>query len=148
MASSLFSNPMHSPLLLFLTQVGKADPLQQASTRLPPAPHRSPHAGIGHGLLVFVLVACLQLALTLFLTRVLGKFFSYFKQPHVIGEIVAGILMGPSVMGRIPGEHVHQSHGSPVGSGQQCITFRVLLQLAGTLNLPMAALKADTGAGC
>ncbi len=44
-----------------------------------------------------------QLALTLVLTRALGKLFSYMKQPQVVGEIVAGIIMGPSVLGNIPG---------------------------------------------
>jgi Kef-type K+ transport system membrane component KefB len=46
----------------------------------------------------------LQVAITLALTRVLGKLFAYLKQPQVIGEIVAGIFLGPSVLGRIPGE--------------------------------------------
>ena len=46
----------------------------------------------------------MQLALTLALTRVLSKLFSYLDQPVVIGEVVAGILMGPSVLGHIPGE--------------------------------------------
>jgi Kef-type K+ transport system membrane component KefB len=45
----------------------------------------------------------LQVAITLTLTRVLGKLFGYIKQPQVIGEIVAGILLGPSVLGQIPG---------------------------------------------
>lgn len=44
------------------------------------------------------------MAITLALTRVLGKLFSYIKQPQVIGEIVAGIFLGPSVLGRIPGK--------------------------------------------
>jgi hypothetical protein len=48
-------------------------------------------------------VLCLQVAITLTLTRVLGKLFGYIKQPQVIGEIVAGILLGPSVLGQIPG---------------------------------------------
>lgn len=43
------------------------------------------------------------MAITLTLTRVLGKLFGYIKQPQVIGEIVAGILLGPSVLGQIPG---------------------------------------------
>jgi hypothetical protein len=47
-------------------------------------------------------------ALTLALTRILAKLFSYMKQPQVIGEIIGGILMGPSVMGRIPGNRQQQ----------------------------------------
>lgn len=45
----------------------------------------------------------LQLALTLVLTRMLGGLFRFAKQPQVIGEIIAGIILGPSVMGHIPG---------------------------------------------
>lgn len=43
------------------------------------------------------------MAITLALTRVLGKLFAYMHQPQVIGEIIAGIVLGPSVLGRIPG---------------------------------------------
>ncbi|KAF8071287.1 CHX17 [Scenedesmus sp. PABB004] len=50
-----------------------------------------------------LLLFLLQVMLTLALTRLLGKVVSYMKQPLVIGEIIAGIVMGPSVMGRIPG---------------------------------------------
>lgn len=52
----------------------------------------------------------LQVAITLALTRVLGKLFSYLHQPQVIGEIVAGIILGPSVLGRSPGKHSVQLH--------------------------------------
>lgn len=45
----------------------------------------------------------MQLAITLALTRVLGGLVGFLKQPVVIGEIIAGILLGPSVMGHIPG---------------------------------------------
>mmetsp|Transcript_5550 Transcript_5550/g.13807 ORF Transcript_5550/g.13807 Transcript_5550/m.13807 type:complete len:533 (-) Transcript_5550:284-1882(-) len=45
----------------------------------------------------------LQLALVLVLTRFLGGLVGLMKQPQVIGEIIAGVLLGPSVMGRIPG---------------------------------------------
>jgi Kef-type K+ transport system membrane component KefB len=43
----------------------------------------------------------LCLALILLLGRWLGKLFVYFGQPRVIGEMVAGIMLGPSLLGRI-----------------------------------------------
>lgn len=50
-----------------------------------------------------LLVFLSQLAITLFLTRMLGKLLGYLRQPPVIGEIIAGILLGPTAMGHIPG---------------------------------------------
>jgi Kef-type K+ transport system membrane component KefB len=41
--------------------------------------------------------------IVLSLTRVLGKLLAYIKQPPVIGEIIAGIILGPSVMGYADG---------------------------------------------
>lgn len=41
----------------------------------------------------------IQLVLILFSARVLGEIAAYFKAPSVIGELVAGILIGPSVFG-------------------------------------------------
>jgi Kef-type K+ transport system membrane component KefB len=59
-------------------------------------------------LLSILFPAHLQVAITLTLTRVLGKVFSYMHQPQVIGEIIAGIFLGPSVLGRIPGDLFRQ----------------------------------------
>lgn len=50
-----------------------------------------------------LLIFLLQLALTLIVTRVLGKLLGLLKEPQVIGEVIGGIIMGPSVLGRIPG---------------------------------------------
>jgi Kef-type K+ transport system membrane component KefB len=36
--------------------------------------------------------------------RVIGKLFLFFQQPPVIGEVVAGILLGPSFLGRLAPE--------------------------------------------
>jgi len=45
----------------------------------------------------------IQVVITLVLTRILGKILFYIKQPQVIGEMIGGILMGPSLFGMIPG---------------------------------------------
>lgn len=41
----------------------------------------------------------LQLVIILFSARVVGEIFSYLKIPSVLGELVAGILIGPSLFG-------------------------------------------------
>jgi Kef-type K+ transport system membrane component KefB len=43
----------------------------------------------------------LALVSILLLGRWMGKLFVYFKQPRVIGEMVAGIMLGPSLLGQI-----------------------------------------------
>src|SRR5437764_1039250 len=43
----------------------------------------------------------LALAVILISARATGALFKSFKQPPVIGEVVAGILLGPSLFGRI-----------------------------------------------
>lgn len=43
----------------------------------------------------------LQLVIILFSARVLGEIAAYFKIPSVIGELLAGIIIGPSVFGWI-----------------------------------------------
>jgi len=48
---------------------------------------------IGHVLLALVII--------IIMARLLGSAFHYFHQPPVIGEIIAGILLGPSFLGRI-----------------------------------------------
>ena len=40
----------------------------------------------------------LQLSLLLAMAHLLGYMFTQMKQPRVIGEILAGVLLGPSVL--------------------------------------------------
>src|SRR5580692_8984853 len=46
---------------------------------------------------LFLLV--LQVAVILLASRCVGMLFKKIKQPQVIGEMVAGILLGPSLLG-------------------------------------------------
>jgi hypothetical protein len=48
-------------------------------------------------LLLQVLVALLAVIVV---SRAIGAVFRYFHQPPVIGEVLAGILLGPSVLGK------------------------------------------------
>ncbi len=64
-----------------------------------PSPSASPR-GAGRGPLQRPLaLLLLQLAVIVLLARLLGAAFQRWGQPAVIGEIVAGILLGPSVFG-------------------------------------------------
>lgn len=42
----------------------------------------------------------------LFFTKILGELAQKFQQPPVFGELIAGILIGPSVLGLIPDPHI------------------------------------------
>jgi Kef-type K+ transport system membrane component KefB len=71
-----------------------------------PTPEPGSSAGVGSATgkghaLFHVLLA---LAAVIALGRVLGKAFTYIGQPPVIGEVVAGILLGPSLLGRLSPE--------------------------------------------
>ena len=50
-----------------------------------------------------VMMFFVQIVIILFFARALGMVLAHFKQPQVIGEIIAGIILGPTVLGRIPG---------------------------------------------
>lgn len=63
-------------------------PPQLGTTAVPPLIDALPH----------VLIA---LAAVIGLARTFGWLFATIKQPLVIGEILAGILLGPSVLGRL-----------------------------------------------
>jgi len=71
-----------------------------------PAPEPGTSAGIGAATgkghaLFHVLLA---LSAVIALGRLLGKAFTYVGQPPVIGEVVAGIALGPSLLGRVSPE--------------------------------------------
>jgi hypothetical protein len=48
-----------------------------------------------------VLLLLIQVALILGLSRLMGILFARMRQPQVVGEMVAGIMLGPSVLGGI-----------------------------------------------
>src|SRR6478609_674018 len=71
-----------------------------------PAPEPGSSAGVGAATgtghaLFHVLLA---LAAVIGLGQLLGRGFRYIGQPPVIGEVVAGILLGPSLLGRVSPE--------------------------------------------
>ena len=50
------------------------------------------------------------------MTQLLSLFLSRIRQPRVIAEVIAGVILGPSVMGRIPGftDAIFPQAGMPV----------------------------------
>ena len=46
-------------------------------------------------------ILLLQVVVILFATRLVGTFFLKIRQPSVIGEMVAGIILGPSLLGML-----------------------------------------------
>ncbi|HEX8385005.1 MAG TPA: cation:proton antiporter, partial [Rubricoccaceae bacterium] len=48
-----------------------------------------------HGILVLLV----QIGVVLVTARFVGYVFRLFKQPQVVGEMVAGIVLGPSLLG-------------------------------------------------
>ena len=45
----------------------------------------------------------IQVMLILIIVRLLAKVLAKLRQPPVIGEILAGVVLGPSILGQIPG---------------------------------------------
>jgi hypothetical protein len=84
-------------LLFFAVRRAGADLVAPAPA---PSSHVFGHAGAGtHGdTLLHVLLALVAIIVA---SRLLGMAFKYVKQPPVIGEVIAGILLGPSLLGRI-----------------------------------------------
>lgn len=98
--TALYALTIVATALAFCTIIdfghGLAAPAAEAAGGIiPPGPStpRAGHAAVLHLLLalIAVIASC----------RVVGSVFLRFGQPAVIGEVVAGILIGPSLLGRI-----------------------------------------------
>ncbi len=71
-----------------------------------PAPDVLVRAATGArpGTLIHVLLALLVILIA---ARALGALFAHFKQPPVVGEMIAGILLGPSLLGKLAPASFH-----------------------------------------
>lgn len=77
--------------------------LRAGASLTAPPPDVSPAYGVGTispepGTLLHVLLA---LVVVITLARVVGAAFRYIQQPPVIGEVVAGLMLGPSLLGQV-----------------------------------------------
>ncbi len=58
-------------------------------------------SGVQHHLTSSIGLLLLQILIILTVARIMGWVFTQFRQPAVIGEIVAGILLGPTLFGMV-----------------------------------------------
>lgn len=82
----------------------------------------------------------LQLSIMLVMGRIFAELARKLKQPAVIGEIVAGILLGPTILGMIQPEWFHLLY--PVGSASG-IVLSGFVQVAVVMLLFIAGLEVD-----
>jgi Kef-type K+ transport system membrane component KefB len=80
-----------------------------------------------------VLVAYVMLAITLIvvLGRILGGLFAKIGQPRVVGEIVAGLLLGPTILGKTLSLVVTPAQARPVLGCIATIALTMFMFLAG-----------------
>jgi len=82
------------------------------------------------------------LSLLLLVSHLLGELFKRYRQPAVVGEILAGILLGPTLFGRFSSLYISLAKESaPFISGFNTFAFILFLFVAGT-ELPIIQVKA------
>lgn len=82
----------------------------------------------------------MQLGIMLIVGRILAEVARKFKQPAVIGEIIAGVLLGPTVLGMIQPEWFAALFPVPSGAGT---VLSGMVQLAVVMLLFIAGLEVD-----
>jgi Kef-type K+ transport system membrane component KefB len=92
---------------------------------------------LGHADVVQLLI---QLGLMLIAGRLMAEVARKLNQPAVIGEIIAGILLGPTVLGMIHPETFHSLFPTPSGAATVLTGF---VQLAVVMLLFIAGLEVD-----
>ena len=100
-------------------------------------PHFVPHADTDHDVFLHVLLA---MAIVLLLARLVGRLFTRIGQPAVIGEMFAGIMLGPSLLGRIA-PHASAFVLPPAITPQ----LGVLAQIGVVLYMFLVGLELDPG---
>src|SRR5690606_1484476 len=85
-------------------------------------------------------VVLLGFAVMLGLARVFGEAFNRMRQPAIVGEILAGILLGPTVLGTVMPDLY--AHIFPT-TGSVAIAYHTLITLAVVLLLLIAGLEID-----
>lgn len=85
-------------------------------------------------------LVCIEVAVIIVVARLMGSLFKRLRQPAVIGEIIGGILLGPSLLGLFPGHltsHLFPSTALP--------TLSVLAQLGVVVFVFIVGLEVDLG---
>lgn len=119
---------------IFFLIRGYGESLPIADKAPAPAARSAPSSGqfdaIYHVLLalVVIVIAC----------RLVGALFYHLHQPRVIGEVVAGILLGPSLLGQISPEAMHYILPDQVGPH-----LKVIAQLGVILYMFLVGLELN-----
>ena len=92
---------------------------------------------LSHADVVHLLV---QLGVMLIAGRLFAEVARKFKQPAVIGEIIAGLLLGPTVLGMIQPEWFQALFPVPSGAGT---VLSGMVQVAVVMLLFIAGLEVD-----
>ena len=84
-------------------------------------------------------VLLVQIAVILTVSRLVGLLFVRLRQPQVVGEIVAGLLLGPTLFGAVwPG-----GFAAVFGNAQALATLNMLAQIGVLLFLFLIGLEFD-----
>ncbi len=81
-----------------------------------------------------------QIVLLLFVGRTLGEFMQRIGQPAIMGQLLAGILLGPSVLGAVS---PHLQHAIFPNAGGQKIMIDAVSQLGILLLLLLTGMETD-----
>jgi Kef-type K+ transport system membrane component KefB len=92
---------------------------------------------LSHADVVHLLV---QLGIMLIMGRILAEVARKFNQPAVVGEILAGILLGPTVLGMLQPDWFHALYPTASASG---VVLTGLVQVAVVMLLFIAGLEVD-----
>ena len=85
-----------------------------------------------------LLTVILQLIVIIAVSRLFGALFRRFGQPQVCGEIAAGLILGPSLLGGLFPDAFHYVFNPSVGS-----IFSILSQLGLILLMFLIGLEFD-----
>lgn len=84
-----------------------------------------------------IILFVIQAAIVIIFTRIIHIPLAKLRQPRVIAEVITGIILGPSIMGRIPGftQHVFPTASMPA--------FTLAANLGLVLFLFLVGLEVD-----
>ena len=97
---------------------------------------------------VLIPILLLQVGLILAVSRVVGYAFARLRQPQVVGEMLAGIMLGPSLFGWLAGAAQHagwvsQNYAAVVFPPASIPYLGVLSQVGVILFLFLVGLELD-----
>lgn len=81
-----------------------------------------------------------QLGIMLIMGRLLAEGARKLKQPAVVGELIAGILLGPTILGMISPEWFEALYPTPSGAGT---VLTGIVQISVVMLLFIAGLEVD-----